>query len=155
MRVGVGYDIHQLAAGRHLVLGGVTISHDKGLVGHSDADVLVHSVCDAIFGAAGLGDIGQHFPDTDPAYRDISSMVLLKQTWQKARVKCETIGNIDATIFAQQPKLAGHTREMAARIAEILEIEPERVNIKATTTEKLGIIGREAAIAAMCVVLLE
>ena len=155
MRVGIGYDIHQLAAGRRLVLGGVKISHDKGLVGHSDADVLVHSACDAIFGAAGLGDIGQHFPDTDPAYKDISSMVLLKQTWQKARVKCPTIGNIDATIFAQQPKLAGYTKEMAVRIAEVLEIEPERVNIKATTTEKLGIIGREAAIAAMCVVLLE
>lgn len=155
MRVGVGYDIHQLSAGRDLVLGGVTISHEKGLVGHSDADVLVHSVCDAIFGAAGLGDIGQHFPDTDPAYKDISSMVLLKQTWQKARGKCKTIGNIDATIFAQQPKLAGYTKEMAARIAEVLDIEPERVNIKATTTEKLGIIGREAAIAAMCVVLLE
>ncbi|MCF8027677.1 MAG: 2-C-methyl-D-erythritol 2,4-cyclodiphosphate synthase [Desulfobacteraceae bacterium] len=155
MRVGVGYDIHQLAAGRHLVLGGVRISHDKGLVGHSDADVLVHSVCDAIFGAAGLGDIGRHFPDTDPAYKDISSMVLLKQTWQKARAKCTTIGNIDATIFAQQPKLADYTGEMAARIAEVLEIAPEQVNIKATTTEKLGIIGREAAIAAMCVVLLE
>jgi len=155
MRVGVGYDIHQLAAGRRLVLGGVRIFHDKGLVGHSDADVLVHSVCDAIFGAAGLGDIGRHFPDTDPAYKDISSMVLLKQTWQKAREKCTTIGNIDATIFAQQPKLADYTGEMAARIAEVLEIAPEQVNIKATTTEKLGIIGREAAIAAMCVVLLE
>jgi 2-C-methyl-D-erythritol 2,4-cyclodiphosphate synthase len=155
MRVGIGYDIHQMAAGRRLVLGGVEIPHEKGLLGHSDADVLVHAVCDAILGAAGLGDIGRNFPDTDAAYKDISSMHLLKWSWQKAMLQYKRIVNLDATVFAQQPRLSPYVDEMAARIAECLEMDTARVNIKATTTEKLGIIGREAAMAAMCVALIE
>ena len=155
MRVGIGYDIHQMAAGRTLVLGGVEIPYEKGLMGHSDADVLVHALCDAILGAAGLGDIGRHFPDTDPAYKDISSMCLLQWSWQKAAVDFPVIVNVDATIFAQQPRLAPHIDEMAGRIAGCLGLEAGQVNIKATTTERLGVIGRGEAMAAMCVVLLE
>ncbi len=155
MRVGIGYDIHQMVTGRRLVLGGVEIPYEKGLLGHSDADVLVHAVCDAILGASGLGDIGRHFPDTDPAYMGISSMRLLKWSWQKASARYNTISNIDTTIFAQQPRLCGYADKMAANMAECLCLEQSRVNVKATTTEKLGIIGLGSAMAAMCVVLLE
>ena len=155
MRIGHGYDVHRLIEGRPLFLGGVEIPFEKGLEGHSDADVLLHAVCDAILGAAGMGDIGRHFPDTDPDYKDIASMSLLHWSWQKAAVHFGSIVNVDATLFAQQPRLAPHADEMAGRIAACLGLEAGQVNIKATTTERLGVIGRGEAMAAMCVVLLE
>lgn len=156
MRVGIGYDIHRLVPGRCLVLGGVEIPHEKGLLGHSDADVLVHAVCDALLGAAGLGDIGLHFPDTDPAYRGASSIHLLAEVRQKVQTAgFSAVVNIDATVFAQQPRLLPYVADMAEKLAECLGMEPARINIKATTTEGLGIIGEASAMAAMCVLLLE
>lgn len=154
MRIGIGYDIHQLKRGRRLVLGGVTISFEKGLFGHSDADVLVHALCDALLGAAGLGDIGLHFPDTDKQFKDISSIKLLVKTCEMVKQKGFTVENIDSVIFAQEPKLSPYREEMQKNIAQTMEIKPSLVNIKATTTEGLGIIGKEQAIAAMCTVLL-
>ncbi|NVL90629.1 MAG: 2-C-methyl-D-erythritol 2,4-cyclodiphosphate synthase [Desulfobacterales bacterium] len=154
MRVGFGYDIHRLIQGRKLVLGGVVIPFDKGLAGHSDADVLLHAVCDALLGAAGLGDIGRHFPDTDPAFKGISSMELLARTFQLIRDKGFCVNNVDATILAEAPKLAPHCSDMQANIAGVLELKSANVNIKATTMEGLGAIGKGEAIAAMCAVTL-
>lgn len=155
MRTGIGYDIHRLVSGRPLVLGGVAIPYEKGLQGHSDADVLVHAVCDALLGAAGLGDIGRHFPDTDPAWKDVNSLVLLAETRRMVSVDFGAVVNADTTIFAQKPRLLPYVDKMAEKLAHCLGIETRRVNIKATTTEGLGIIGQCEAMAAMCVVLLE
>ena len=154
MRIGIGYDIHQLKRGRRLVLGGVTIPFEKGLLGHSDADVLLHAVCDALLGAAGLGDIGLYFPDTDNEFKDMESIKLLDKTNKMIREKGFTIINIDSTIFAEAPKLSPYRKEMEINIAQTLEIDPCRINIKATTTEGLGMIGKGEGIAAMSVALL-
>ena len=154
MYVGMGYDIHRLVPGRKLVLGGVLIPFEKGLLGHSDADVLIHAVCDALLGAAGLGDIGIHFPDTDPELKDISSMKLLVRTFEMIRVKGFGIQNIDSTIFAEAPKLSPYRETMQKNIGHALDLEPDRINIKATTAEGLGMIGKGEGITAMCVVLL-
>ena len=155
MRVGIGYDIHRLVKGRPLILGGVTISYDKGLLGHSDADVLVHAICDALLGAAGLGDIGLHFPNTDPQFKDISSLKLLSKTCQLLIEKQYCIINLDSIIFAEAPKLESYRHEMQATLAKEMNIAPNKVNIKATTTEGLGVIGKGQGIAAMCIALIE
>ena len=155
MRTGIGYDIHRLISGRPLVLGGVAIPYEKGLQGHSDADVLVHAVCDALLGAAAMGDIGRHFPDTDPAWEGVSSLLLLSETWRMASLNFRSVVNVDATIFAQKPRLMAYVDAMAQNLAECLGIAADRINIKATTTEGLGIIGQCEAMAAMSVVLLE
>lgn len=155
MRIGHGYDVHRLVTGRKLILGGVDIPHATGLLGHSDADVLLHAICDAILGAIGAADIGKHFPDTDPAYKGASSIVLLQRVMQLAQGKGYTIGNVDATIVAQKPKLAPFISQMVVNIAAALATEPDRVNVKATTTEELGFAGREEGIAAYAVVLLK
>ena len=154
MRIGIGYDIHRLVYGRKLVLGGVTIPFEKGLLGHSDADVLVHAVCDALLGAAGLGDIGLHFPDTDPELKDIYSIRLLAETYEMVNSKGFAISNVDSTIFAEAPKLLPYREAMQKNIAKTIKIEPDRVNIKATTFEGLGMIGKGEGIGAMCIVLL-
>jgi 2-C-methyl-D-erythritol 2,4-cyclodiphosphate synthase len=154
IRVGQGFDVHQLAEGRKCVIGGVHIPHDMGLLGHSDADVLLHAISDAVLGALGLGDIGRHFPDTDPAYKDADSFVLLKRVWQLAKERGYVLGNADATIIAQAPKMAPHIPKMIERIAEALETDVSRVNVKATTTERLGFAGRGEGIAAQAVVCL-
>ncbi len=154
MRVGLGYDVHRLVVGRKLVLGGETIPFEKGLLGHSDADVLTHAVCDALLGAAGLGDIGQHFPDTDPAYKDICSLELLDRTARMLRKRNLAIVNLDVTVFAQAPKLAPFRDAICRRLAGVLGVAADRINIKATTTEGLGMIGAGDGIAAMCVALL-
>jgi 2-C-methyl-D-erythritol 2,4-cyclodiphosphate synthase len=155
MRVGIGYDVHRLVAGRKLVLGGMDIPFEKGLLGHSDADVLVHAVCDALLGAAGLGDIGLHFPDTDPEYKDMSSIKILAKTYELLNTKNFKVINIDSTIFADDPKLSPYRETMQKNIARTIEIEPECVNVKATTFEGLGMIGRGEGIGAMCIALLE
>jgi 2-C-methyl-D-erythritol 2,4-cyclodiphosphate synthase len=155
MYIGIGYDVHRLAAGRRLVLGGVIIPFEKGLLGHSDADVLVHAVCDALLGAAGLGDIGLHFPDTDSKFKDISSLTLLGETNTMIRNKGFSIRNIDTIIFAEAPKVSPFRKEMQQNLANAIEVDPGCINIKATTTEGLGIIGRGEGIAAMSVALLE
>lgn len=147
IRVGHGYDVHALVEGRDLILGGVKIDHHKGLEGHSDADVLIHAVCDALLGAAGLGDIGQHFPDTDAEFKNIDSRILLRHVREKLEGRGWKVGNVDATIIAQAPKLAPHIPKMIEHLADDLHIEQSRVNVKATTTEKLGFIGREEGIA--------
>ncbi len=154
MRVGHGYDVHALVAGRDLVLGGVKIPHPKGLLGHSDADALIHAVCDACLGAAGLGDIGQHFPDSDPHYKSIDSRILLRNVREAIRAKGWTVANVDATIVAQAPKLAPYMAQMTQNLAADLGVSADRVNIKAGTTEKMGFAGREEGIAAHAVVLL-
>jgi 2-C-methyl-D-erythritol 2,4-cyclodiphosphate synthase len=154
-RIGLGYDIHRLVTGRKLVLGGETIPYEKGLLGHSDADVLVHAVCDALLGAAGLGDIGDHFPDTDPRYKDACSIDLLAAVYRKVLDGGLALVNMDATIFAQVPRLSPYKQHMAGHIAESVGVDPGLINIKATTTEGLGAIGQGDGIAAMCVVLLE
>lgn len=155
MRIGHGYDVHRLIEGRPLFLGGVEIPFEKGLEGHSDADVLLHAMCDAILGAAGMGDIGRHFPDTDPNFKDIYSIELLKQTWEMVRLQYSAIINIDSTLFAQAPKILPYADQMKDTIAASLSIFPDQVNIKATTTEGLGFIGRGEGMAAMCVVLID
>ena len=155
MRIGMGYDIHRLVPGRKLILGGVTIPFEKGLLGHSDADVLVHAVCDALLGAAGLGDIGLHFPDTDPKYKDINSLRLLSQTVGLVRRNGYQLRNVDTTLFAEQPRLAPYRTRMQLNLAQTLKVDSGLVNIKATTAEGLGIIGKGEAIAAMSVVLVE
>ncbi len=155
IRIGHGYDVHQLVAGRDLILGGVKIPHGKGLHGHSDADVLIHAICDACLGAAGLGDIGQHFPDTDALYKNIDSRKLLRKVKEAIAKRGWKIANIDSTLVAQAPRIAPHLPQMIQNIATDLGIAPESVNIKATTTEKLGFAGREEGIAAHAVVLLE
>ena len=155
MRIGMGYDVHRLVEGRDLILGGVNIPFEKGLLGHSDADVVLHAIMDALLGAAALGDIGQHFPDTDPAYKDISSILLLKHVGALLRDNGFTIGNIDATIIAQKPKLAPFRPQMTANVAQALEISENQVCIKATTEEGLGFTGRQEGIAAQAIVLLQ
>ena len=154
MRIGHGYDVHALVPGRPLILGGVKIPHPKGLLGHSDADALIHAVCDACLGAAGLGDIGRHFPDTDTQYKNIDSRILLRTVCVNLKQRQLRVENLDATLIAQAPKLAEHLPAMVRNIAMDLEIEPSQVNIKATTTEKLGYAGREEGIGAHAVVLL-
>lgn len=155
MRIGHGYDVHRFADNHQLFIGGVEIPYTKGLLGHSDADVLLHAVCDALLGAAGLGDIGKHFPDSDPAYKGIDSKLLLKNTIEKIREKGFSVSNIDATVIAQVPKLAPYIENMKNCIADICDISAERVNVKATTEERLGFTGREEGIAAHAVCLLE
>ena len=155
MRVGIGYDIHRLVEGHPLILGGVTVEFEKGLLGHSDADVLVHAICDALLGAAGLGDIGIHFPDNDPQYKDISSLKLLSNICQMIAEKGFRIVNLDTIVFAEAPKLRTQRHEMQAAIANTMNITAEQVNIKATTTEGLGAIGKGEGIGAMCVALIE
>ena len=154
MFAGIGYDIHRLVPGRKLILGGVEIPFEKGLLGHSDADVLLHAVIDALLGATGLGDIGVHFSDTDSEFKDISSLTLLERTYTMIKEKGYAVRNIDSTVFAEAPKLSPYREEIRKKIAKVVEIDAERVNIKATTTEGLGIIGKGEGIAAMCVVLL-
>ena len=154
MRIGQGYDVHQLVEGRPLIIGGIEIPHEKGLLGHSDADVLLHTVADACLGAIAEGDIGKHFPDTDPTFKDADSAKLLSHVWEIVKEKGYKLGNIDCTIIAQKPKMAPHIPEMKKRIADLLEGDESQVNVKATTTEKLGFCGREEGIAAQAVVLL-
>ena len=154
MRIGIGYDVHKLISGRPLVLGGVTIPFSKGLEGHSDADVLLHAICDALLGAAGAGDIGMHFPDTDPRYKDANSLQLLNATVKIIQAKDFGVSNLDATVFAETPKLHPFREEMQRNIAHTIRVDLSCVNIKATTTEGLGYIGMGEGIAAMCVALL-
>jgi 2-C-methyl-D-erythritol 2,4-cyclodiphosphate synthase len=155
MRIGQGYDVHALKAGRRLVIGGVHIPHPKGLAGHSDADVLLHAICDALLGAAALGDIGSHFPDSNPGYADIDSRELLRATAKKVVAAGFRIINVDATIVAQAPRMAPHVPKMIGNIASDLGLKPAAVSVKATTTEKLGPIGREEGIAAQAIALIE
>jgi len=155
MRIGIGYDVHKLVTGRKLVLGGVDIPFEKGLLGHSDADVLVHAVCDALLGAAAMGDIGRHFPDSDPEFKNISSIKLLAATHAMVRGRGLTIGNIDTIVFAEAPKIGPYRKLMQDKLAGTVEVDPGCINIKATTTEGLGIIGKGQGIGAMSVVLLE
>lgn len=154
MRIGQGFDVHQLVAGRKLIIGGVDIPYDKGLLGHSDADVLLHAICDALLGAAALGDIGKHFADTDAKYKDIDSRLLLRDVARKIEAAGFRIGNVDATIIAQAPKMAPHIPLMITNIAGDLGIAHHAVNVKATTTEHLGYTGRGEGIAAQAVALL-
>ena len=154
MRVGMGYDVHRLVPERELILGGVKIPFEKGLLGHSDADVLIHAVMDALLGAAALGDIGRHFPDTDPAYKGISSLLLLEKVGKLIKEQGYSVGNIDATIIAQRPKMLPHIPQMKENIEAALEISGDCLNIKATTEERLGFTGREEGIASHAVCLL-
>lgn len=155
MRIGHGYDVHRLVADRQLVIGGVTIDHEFGLLGHSDADVLLHAICDALLGAIGAGDIGRHFPDSDPAFKGIDSRQLLTHVVALVTESGYRIGNIDSTILAQQPKMAPHIGQMISNIAADCSVAPGRVNVKATTTEELGFVGRSEGIAAHAIVLLQ
>ena len=154
MRIGHGYDVHRLVEGRKLILGGVEVPHTLGLLGHSDADVLTHAVMDALLGAAALGDIGRHFPDTDPAYAGADSLKLLDHVVELLEEKGYQVGNVDATILAQKPKLAPYIEKMRDNLAARMKVEPEQVNVKATTEEKLGFTGAEEGIAAHAVALL-
>jgi len=154
LRIGEGWDIHALAPGRKLVIGGVEIAFDRGLLGHSDADVLLHAITDALLGAAGLGDIGGMFPDSDARFKGTDSLVLLAEAAQRVRERGLAIGNIDCTVIAQAPRLAPHVQAMRKRIAGALDIEPDRINVKAKTAEKLGPVGQGLAIEARAVVLL-
>ena len=155
MRIGHGYDVHRLVEGRSLVLGGVQIPHEKGLLGHSDADVLLHAVSDALLGAAGLRDIGYHFPDTDPTYKGADSLELLRIVGQKVAAKGYRISNIDVTMIAQAPKLKPYILQMRDNIAGVLGLDPDRVNVKATTEEHLGFTGRREGLSCHAVCLLE
>ena len=155
MRIGHGYDVHRLVECRDLILGGVVIPYEKGLLGHSDADVLLHAVMDALLGAAGLGDIGKLFPDTDAAYKGISSMLLLEQVAQRIREKGYRVSNVDVTMIAQKPKLKDYLSQMAENIAGVLQIPADRVNVKATTEEHLGFTGDGSGMACHAVCLLE
>ena len=154
MRIGQGYDVHKLTAGRKLILGGVEVPYEKGLLGHSDADVLTHAVMDALLGAAGLGDIGRHFPDSDPAYAGADSLVLLAAVMEKLAAAGWQVGNVDATIIAQRPKLAAHLPRMEQNLARVMGVSSGQVNVKATTEEGLGFTGSGEGIAAQAVVLL-
>lgn len=154
IRVGQGFDVHQLVEGRPCIIGGVTIPYEKGLLGHSDADVLLHAITDAVLGALGLGDIGKHFPDTDAAFKDADSLKLLEAVWKLVRERGYKLGNIDSTIIAQRPKMLPYIPQMAEIIAKALEAEVNQVNVKATTTEQLGFTGRGEGIAAQSVVCL-
>ena len=153
-RIGEGWDVHQLVAGRKLILGGVEIPHTTGLLGHSDADVLLHAITDALLGAAALGDIGRHFPDTDPEFRGADSIVLLAEAARRVRAAGWQIGNIDSTIIAQAPKLMPHIPAMRINIAQALALQPDQINVKAKTAEKMGPVGQGAAMEARAVVLL-
>lgn len=153
-RIGQGFDVHQFAVDRELIIGGIQIPYEKGLLGHSDADVLLHAITDAVLGALGEGDIGKHFPDTDEAYKGADSKVLLSHVIELMKQKEYKIMNLDCTIIAQKPKMAAHIPDMKRVIAQLLEVSEEQVNVKATTTEKLGFTGREEGIAAQAVVLL-
>ena len=155
MRIGHGYDVHKLVEGRDLILGGVKIPYEKGLLGHSDADVLLHAISDALLGAAGLGDIGVHFPDTDPQYKGADSLLLLQTVGQKVKAQGYRISNIDVTMIAQRPKLKDYIPQMVLNIARVLELEPSRVNVKATTEEKLGFTGEGLGMSCHAVCLLE
>ena len=154
IRVGQGFDVHAFTVGRPLILGGVRIPYEKGLAGHSDADVLLHAICDACLGAAGLGDIGLHFPETDDQYKDIDSRILLRRVHAAVSETGWQVGNIDATVVAQAPRLAEHIPAMQENVAQDLAIPVDQINIKATTTERLGFAGREEGIAAFAIVLL-
>lgn len=154
IRIGQGFDVHRLVEGRPLIIGGVTIPYELGLAGHSDADVLLHALADAMLGAIGAGDIGKHFPDTDPAYKDADSLVLLQKVWQLVKEEGYTLGNLDAVIIAEKPKMAPYIEQMKERIAGALTVEKTRLNIKASTNEKLGFVGRGEGIVAQAVVLL-
>ena len=154
-KIGSGYDVHELVSGPNLIIGGVNIDFHRGLLGHSDADVLIHAVCDAILGAMGLGDIGEHFPDTDPGYKGISSMILLEKCGVLMGEQGYEIANMDCIVFAQVPKMSPHKNKMEENIARALNIHPSLVNVKATTTEKLGFIGKEQGIAAQCTLLVK
>ena len=154
MRIGQGFDVHQLVVGRKLIIGGVEIPFEKGLLGHSDADVLLHAICDALLGAAALGDIGRHFADNDAKYKNIDSRILLREVARMVADAGFSIGNVDATIIAQAPKMAPHIEEMVRNIAADLRVATNAVNVKATTTEKLGYTGRAEGIAAQAVALL-
>lgn len=153
-RIGFGYDVHQLQQGLPFWLGGVQIEHTKGSLGHSDGDALIHAICDAMLGAANLGDIGVHFPDTDPSLKGIDSKILLRKTMDIIAQKGYTIGNIDSTICLQRPKVKDYIPKMQAELAKALDVEPQQISIKATTTEKLGFVGREEGVTAYAVVLL-
>ena len=155
IRVGFGFDVHQLVEGRELWLGGILLEHTKGLLGHSDADVLLHAVCDALLGAANMRDIGYHFPDTAGEYKDIDSKILLFDTMELLRDAGYTLGNIDATVAAERPKLNPHIPEMKRVMADVLQVDVEDISIKATTTEKLGFTGRQEGIAAYATVLIQ
>lgn len=154
IRIGQGFDVHKFESGRPLILGGVLIPHDKGLAGHSDADVLLHTITDAALGAIGEGDIGRHFPDTDSAYEGADSAVLLEKIWELVTERGYRLGNIDCTVIAEQPKMAPHIGAIQERVAELLQADISQVNIKATTTEKLGFTGRKEGIAAMAAIIL-
>ena len=154
LRVGHGFDVHAFAENRKLIIGGVDIPHDLGLAGHSDADVLLHAICDALLGAAGLGDIGRHFPDSDAAFAGIDSRILLRSVAEQLKSRGWRVGNVDATLIAQAPKMAPHIARMTAHIADDLGVAIEHVNVKATTTEKLGFTGRGEGIAAEAVCLI-
>ncbi|WP_048601087.1 2-C-methyl-D-erythritol 2,4-cyclodiphosphate synthase [Rubeoparvulum massiliense] len=154
MRIGQGFDVHQLVDERPCIIGGIEVPYEKGLLGHSDADVLLHAITDAILGALGKGDIGSHFPDTDPQYLNVDSKFLLKQVWEMAKDQGYLLGNLDATIIAQRPKMAPYIPAMRTQIAQLLQSDEENINVKATTTEKLGFTGRGEGIASMAVVLL-
>ena len=154
MRIGFGYDVHALVENRELWLGGIQIEHSHGLMGHSDADVLIHAICDALFGAANMRDIGYHFPDTAGEYKDIDSKILLRETMRLIREAGYELGNIDATIAAEQPKLNPHIPDMQKTLAEVMEVSANDISIKATTTEKLGFTGRKEGIASYAVVLI-
>ena len=155
MRIGHGYDVHRLVEGRDLILGGVKIDYEKGLLGHSDADVLLHAVSDALLGAAGLGDIGRHFPDTDPKYKGADSLMLLREVYRKISEKGFRVGNIDVTMIAQKPKLKDFIPQMQENIAAAVGVAPDRVNVKATTEEKLGFTGSGEGMSCHAVCLLE
>lgn len=154
MRIGLGYDVHAFGAGDKIVIGGVVIAHSAGLIAHSDGDVLLHALSDALLGAAGLGDIGRHFPDTDPQYRNADSRALLRLVYAKLKAQGWQLGNADMSIIAQAPRMAPYIDAMRANIAEDLECDPEQINVKATTSERLGFVGREEGIAAQAVALL-
>jgi 2-C-methyl-D-erythritol 2,4-cyclodiphosphate synthase len=154
IRIGQGFDVHEFGEGRPLIIGGITIPHNRGLTGHSDADVLLHTITDAALGAIGEGDIGRHFPDTDAAFKDADSAVLLEKIWALVEDKGYKLGNIDCTIMAQKPKMAPHIEKIRERVAQLLKADVTQVNVKATTTEKLGFVGREEGIASMATILL-
>ena len=154
LRIGYGYDVHQLAEGEDLIVGGIHVPYHLGSVGHSDADVLLHVICDALLGALALGDIGTHFPDTDPAYKGIDSKVLLKRTYELVKQEGWALANVDSTVCLQLPKLKPFIPTMQAIVAELLDVEPNQIGIKATTTERLGFVGEQKGISAHAVVLL-
>lgn len=154
-RIGFGYDVHQLKEGEELILGGVKLDHSKGTVGHSDADALVHAICDALLGAANLGDIGQHFPDNSADYKNINSLILLKKVIELLNEKGYTVGNIDSTVCIESPKLAPHIEEMATTLSHAIGCNKDDVSIKATTNERMGFVGREDGVAAYAVALIK